>query len=121
MVTLLQEDNVGDNIRSCILLKRIVRQTDCTEKVCSLSHILSGIRCLGIHRVSAGHKSNHTAGTNLVKSFCEEIIMNGKAQLVIRLIGNLVITKRHIADSQIVEVSAVCCFKTGYGNVSFRI
>ena len=40
--------------------------------------------------------------------------MDGESQLVIRLIGHLVVTERHIAHSQIVEVSAVCRFKTGY-------
>ena len=40
--------------------------------------------------------------------------MDGKSQLVIRLIGYLVVAERNISHSQIVEVSAVCRFKTGY-------
>ena len=40
--------------------------------------------------------------------------MNGESQLVIRLIGHFVVSERDIAYSQIIEVSAVCRFKTGY-------
>lgn len=58
--------SVTPNISSCVLFESVVRQTDCTEKVCSLSHILSGIWCLGVHGVSAGYKSNHATGTNLI-------------------------------------------------------
>ena len=40
--------------------------------------------------------------------------MDGKSQLVIRLIGYLVVAERDIAHSQIVEVSAVCRFKASH-------
>ena len=40
--------------------------------------------------------------------------MDRESQLVIRLIGHFVVSERDIAYSQIIEVSAVCRFKTGY-------
>ena len=114
MVTLLQEQNVGHDLRASVLLKGIVWQTDSTKQFCSLCHISSCIRVLGVHGITACHKSDHTAGTNLIQSLGEEIVVDGESQLVIRLIGYLVVSERHIAHSQIVEVSAVCRFKTGY-------
>ena len=40
--------------------------------------------------------------------------MDGKSQLVIRLVGYFVVAERDIAHSQIVEVSAVCRFKASH-------
>ena len=47
--------------------------------------------------------------------------MNGKAQLVIGLVGHLVVTKRHISYCQIVKISSVCGFKTSYLNLCIGI
>ena len=113
MVTLLQEDDVGHDFSACVLLKSIVWQTNCTKQFCSLCQIPSCIRVLGIHGISACHKSNHTAGANLIQSLGEEIIVDRETQLVVGLIRYLVVPKRNITHSQIVEVSAVCRFKTG--------
>ena len=114
MVTLLQEQDVGYDFRASVLLKGIVWQTDSTKQFCSLRHISSCIRVLGVHGITARYERNHATGTNLIQSLGEEIVVDGESQLVIRLIGHLVVTERHIAHSQIVEVSAVCRFKTGY-------
>ena len=113
MVTLLQEDDVGHDFCACVLLKGIVWQTNGTKQFRPLCQIPPCIRVLGIHGITACHKSDHTAGTNLIQSFGEEIVVDGESQLIIRLIGYLVVTERYIAHSQIVEVSAVCRFKTG--------
>lgn len=78
------------------------------------AHISPCVRVLGIHGVTACHKGDHTTGTNLIQSLGKEIVVDGKSQLVIRLIGHFVVAERDIAHSQIVEVSAVCRFKTGY-------
>ena len=113
MVTLLQEDNVGHDFRASVLLKSIIWQTNCTKQFRPLCQIPPCIRILGIHGITACHKSDHAAGTNLIQSFGKEIIVDRESQLVIGLIRYLVVTKRHIAHSQIVEVSAVCRFKAG--------
>ena len=114
MVTLLQEQDVGNNLCPGILLKGVIWQTDSTKQFCSLCHISSCIRVLGVHGITACHKSDHAAWTNLIQSLGEEIVVDRESQLVIRLIGHLVVTERYIAHSQIVEISAVCRFKTGY-------
>ena len=114
MVTLLQEQDVGHYFRTCVFLKGIVWQTDCAKQFRPLCHISPCVRVLGIHGVTACHKSDHTTGTNLIQSLGKEIVVDGKSQLVIRLIGYLVVAERDIAHSQIVEVSAVCRFKASH-------
>ena len=57
----------------------------------------------------------------MVDSFCKEIIVDGEPQLVVRLIVDFVLTERHIAHRQIVEIMAVGGLKTSHGNVSLRI
>ena len=114
VVTLLQEQDVGHDFRACVFLKGIVWQTDCTKQFRPLRHIPPCVRVLGIHGVTACHKSDHTTGTNLIQSLGKEIVVNGESQLVIRLIGHFVVAERDIAHSQIVEVSAVCRFKASH-------
>ena len=57
----------------------------------------------------------------MVDGFRKEIIVDGESQLVICLIVDLVLTERHIAHRQIVEITAVGGLKTGYGNVCLRV
>ena len=121
VVTLLQEDDVGHNLRTGICLERIVGQTNGSQQLCPLSDILSGIHILGIHGVSACHKSDQTTGTNLIERLGEKIVMNREAQLVIGLICHLIVAKRHIAHRQVEEVTAICGFKTSHRNISFGI
>ena len=47
--------------------------------------------------------------------------MDRKSQLVICLIVDLVLTERHIAHRQIVEITAVGGLETGDGNVCLRV
>ena len=114
MVTLLQEQDVGHDFRACVFLKGVVWQTDCTKQFRPLRHISPCVRVLGIHGVTACHKSDHTTRTNLIQSLGEEIVVNGESQLVIRLIGHFIVAERDIAHSQIVEISAVCRFKASH-------
>ena len=79
MVTLLQEQDVGHDFRACVLLKGIVWQTDSTKQFCSLCHISSCIRVLGVHGITACHKSDHAAGTNLIQSLGEKIVVDGES------------------------------------------
>ena len=121
VVTLLEEDDVGHNLCTGICLKRIVGQTNSSQQLGPLSDILSGIHVLGIHSVSACHKSDQTTGTNLIERLGEKIVMNREAQLVIGLICHLVVAKRHIAHRQVEEVTAICGFKASHRNISFGI
>ena len=116
-VSLLQEDDVGHDRCSCVCLESIVRQTDSTEQVCSLSDIPTDFGGLLIHRVAGGYKRNHAAGSNLVESLSKEIIVDGKAELIISTVIHLVLTERHIADCKVIEVFAVGGLKSCNGNI----
>jgi len=45
-VTLLQKDNVTDNICACVGTERIIWQTDCTQQIGTLCHVLAGVLSL---------------------------------------------------------------------------
>ncbi len=99
----MQEQDVRHDFRTCVFLKGIVWQTDCTKQFRPLRHISPCVIVLGIHGVTACHKSYHTTGTNLIQRLGKEIVVDGKSQLVIRLVGYFVVAERDIAHSQIVE------------------
>jgi len=120
-VTFLQKDNVTDNICAGIGTERIIRQTDSTQQIGTLRHVLAGGAVLAVHGVARSHKRHDAARTHLVDGFRKEIIVDGESQLVICLIVDLVLTKGHVAHRQIVEISAVGSLKTGNGNVGLRV
>ena len=97
-VTLLQKDNVTDNICACVGTERIIWQTDCTQQIGTLCHVLAGGAVLAVHGVAAGDKCHNTAGPHLVDGFREEIIVDAEVQLVIRFVVDFVIAKRYVAD-----------------------
>ena len=97
-VTLLQEDDVRNDIGACVRLKRIIRQTDGTQQIGTLCHVLAGGAVLAVHGVAAGDKCHNTAGPHLVDGFREEIIVDAEVQLVIRFVVDFVIAKRYVAD-----------------------
>ena len=120
-VALLQKDDVRDYFRTGVLFESVVGQTDRTQQFCPLCDILPHIRGLLIHCVPGGHKSDHAARSYLIEGFGEEIVMDGKARLVVCLIVHLILTERYVADSKIKKVTAVGGFKTGYGDICFGI
>ena len=120
-VTLLQEDNVADNICACVSTECIIRQTDSPQQVSTLCHVLASSAVLAVHGVAAGHKGNYTARSNLVDGFRKEIIVDAKAKFVVRLIVDLVLTKRHVTDSEVIKITAVGGLKASHSNVSLRI
>ena len=105
-VTPLQKDNVRNDFGACICLERIVGQTDGTQQVSTLCHVLAGSAVLAVHGVAAGDKGHDAARTHLVDGLGEEIVVDRKSQLVVRLIVDLVLTERHVANCQIVEITA---------------
>ena len=96
-VTLLQEDNIRNNIRTSVSTERIIRQTDSTQQIGTFCHVLAGGAVLAVHGVAAGDKRHDAARTHLVNGFRKEIIVDTKSQLVVRLIVDLVLTKGNIA------------------------
>ncbi len=120
-VTLLQKNNVADNIRASVGAESVVGQTDSTQQIGTFCHVLAGGAVLAVHGVARCDKGNDAARSHLVDGFRKEIIVDGESQLVICLIVDLVLTERHIAHRQIVEITAVGGLKTGNGNVCLRI
>jgi len=120
-VTLLQEDNVRNDICTGVGSERIVGQTDSAQQVCTFCHVFAGGAVLAVHGVTAGDECHYAARSDLVDGFRKEIVVNAESQLVVRLIVDLVLTKGHIAHRQIVEITAVGGFKTRHGNVSLWV
>ena len=120
-VTLLQKDNIADNIRACISLEHIVGQSNSPQQIGAFCHVFAGSAVLAVHGVAAGNKGNNAARTHLVDGFRKEIVVDGESQLVVRFVVDLVLTERHVAHCQIVEITAVGGLKAGNSNVSLRI
>ena len=120
-ITLLQKDNITDDICAGVSTERIIRQTDGTQQIGTLCHVLAGGAVLAVHGVAAGDERHHAARTHLVDGFCKKIIVDGKSQLVVRFIVDFVLTERHVAHRQIVEITAVGGLKASNSNVGLRI
>ena len=71
--------------------------------------------------VNAVTNATTPPGRTWSMAFGEKIIVDGKSQLVVRLIVDLVLTEGHVAHSEVIKITAVGGFKSGNGNVSLRI
>ena len=120
-VSLLQEDDIRNNVRSGIGTESIVGQSDCAEKIRTLSDILTGAAVLGIHCIAGGHKGHYAARTHLIERLCKKVVVDGKTELVVSPVVHLILSKGHVADSQIIEVFAVSRFKTGHCDIGLWI
>ena len=110
-VTFLQEDNVRNNSRSGIILKRGIGQTNSTDKVGSLREIPSNGRTFLIKSTATRYESNHTTRANLVQGLGKEIVVNKEVVLIILLIHDLEMTEWHVADCYIKEaIGKMCLF-----------
>ena len=65
-VTLLQKDNVADNIRASISLERIVGQSNSPQQIGAFCHVFAGSAVLAVHGVAAGDERHYAARTHLV-------------------------------------------------------
>ena len=116
-VTLLQNKNVRNDLRSGVTLKGVVRQTDSTKQVSSLSNILSDSGVFLIHRSLAGEERHYAARTELVQGFGEEVVVNEELVLVVTLVRNLEIPEGYIPHNGIKEaVREICFLKALCGN-----
>ena len=120
-VSLLQEDDVGHDLGSCVCFESVVRQSDSTKQFCSLSDILTDFGRLLIHRVSARYESNNAARSHLVESLGEEIIVDGETEFVISPVVYLVLTERHVTNGEVIEISSVGGLKASYGDVCLGV
>ena len=120
-VTFLQKDDIRYDFGARVGFERIVGQTNCAQQVGTLRHILAGSTVFTVHRETAGYKGNHAARSDLVDSLGEKVVVDTKTQLVVRLVADFVLTKRHVSNSQIIKISAVSSFKAGNGDISLWI
>ena len=97
-VTLLQEDDVRNDLGTGVLFESVIGQTDGPQQLGALGQIPAHGRILGVHRVSRGHKSHHAAGTHLVQRLGEKVVVDAEIQLVVGFVPNLILAERYIAD-----------------------
>ena len=117
----MEKDDVRYNLGTGILFERVIRQTDRSQQLGTLGKIAAHGGILGIHRIAAGDKSHHAAGTHLVECFGKKVVVNAEIQLVIGFISNLILTERHITDGKVKEVTPVGGLKAAYCDVRLGI
>ena len=120
-VPLLEKDDVRYHLGTSILFERVIRQTDRSQQLGTLGKIAAHGGILGVHGITGGHKSYHTAGTHLIQCFGEKVIMNVEIQLVVGFVIDLILTKRHIADGKVKEVTPVSDLKAAHCDVRLGI
>ena len=74
-----------------------------------------------VHRIAGGHKGDHAAGSNLVERLGKKVVVNGKTELVVSPVVDLVLSKGHVADGKVEEIPSVGGFKACHGNVCLGI
>ena len=120
-VPLLEEDDVRYHLGTGILFERVIRQTDSSQQLGTLGKIAAHGGILGVHGISRGHKSYHTAGTHLIQCFGKKIVMNTEIQLVVGFVVDLILTERYIADGKVKEVTPIGGLKAAYCDVRLGI
>ena len=100
---LLQEQNVGSDLRTGSGLERIIGQSDGTEKVRPLGNVLSHRRIFLVHGALAGNEGHHAAGAYLIQGTGKEIVMDQEIVLVVLLIRHFEGPKGHVANGHIKE------------------
>ena len=120
-VPLLEEDDVRYHLGTGILFERVIRQTDDSQQLGTLSKIPAHGGILGVHRIAAGDKGHHAAGTHLVECFGKKVVVDAEIQLVIGFISNLILAKRHITNGKVIEISPVGGLKPGHGDVGLGV
>ena len=120
-VTLLQEDDVADHIRTGVGLEGVVGQADRAQQLRPLRDVLTDFGRLFVHRIAGGHKGDHAAWTHLIQRFGEKVVMDGKTELVVSPVVDLVLSKGHVADGKVEEIPPVGGFKACHGNVRLGV
>ena len=92
-VTFLQEDDVRYDLGSGVLFESVIGQADGPQQVGPLGQVLAGAAVFGVQRVPAGDKCHHAARADLVQGFGEEVVMDGKTEVVVGFVVDLVVAK----------------------------
>ena len=120
-VPLLQKDDVRDHIRAGIGLERIVWQTDRPQQLRALGDVFTHIGCLLVHGIAGGHKGDDAARPHLIQRLCEEVVVNGKTELVVSPVVDLIIAEWNVAYGKIIEIPPIRGLKARHRDVRFGI
>ena len=120
-IPLLQEDDVRNDLGARVGAKGVVGQPDRAQQLCALRDVFAHLRGLLIHRVAGGDKGDHAARAHLVDGFGEEVVVNGKTELVVSPVVDLVVAKGHVTDGKVEEVTTVRRFKARDGDVGHGV
>ena len=120
-VPLLQENDVRNDLCTSVFLESVIGQTDGSQQLGTLSKIPAHGGILGVHRIAAGDKGHHAAGTHLVECFGKKVIVDAEIQLVIGFISNLILAERHITNGKVIEISPVGGLKPSHGDVGLGV
>ena len=120
-IPLFQEDDVRNDLGTRVGAKGVVRQPDRAQQLRTLRDVFAHLRGLLIHRVAGGDKGDHAARTHLVDGLGEEVVVNGKTELIVSPVVDLIVAKGHVADGEVEEVTPVRGFKAGDGDVGLGI
>ena len=117
----LQKQDVRDDFRARVGAKGVVRQPDRAQQFGALRDVLAHLRGLLIHRVAGSHKGDYAAGAHLIQRFGEKVVVNGKTELVVSPVVDLVIAEGHVADSKVEEVPSVRRLKARDGDIGLGV
>ena len=117
----MQEDDVGHHLRTGVSLERIVGQADRAQQLRPLRDVLTDFGRLLIHGIAAGYESNHAAGSNLIQRLGKKVVVDGKTELVVSPVVDLILSKGHVADGKVEEIPPVGGFKACHGNVRLGV
>ena len=120
-VTLLQENDVRNDLCTSVFLESVIGQTDGSQQLGTLSKIPAHGGILGVHRIAAGDKGHHAAGTHLVQCFGKKVVVDAEIQLVVGFVIDLILAERHIADGKVKEVTPIGGLKAAYCDVRLGI
>ena len=121
LVSLLEEQDISNDFGSGVCLESIVRQTDSSQQIGPLRDILPRFRIFRVHCIAACHKGKDPTGTHLVDGFREKVIVDAEIERVVFSVVDLVISERHVADGQVIEVSHLRGLKSCNGDIGLWI
>ena len=76
---------------------------------------------LGIHRIAGCDEGHDAARSDLIEGLCEEIVVDGKTELVVSPVVDLILSEGDVADSHVIEVAPIRGLKACNGDVGVGI
>ena len=104
-----------------LALKALLGSRTAPSRSARWARYLRASAVLGVHGETAGDKSHHAARPHLIKRFRKEIVVDGKAKVVVGFVVNLVVSKRHIAHGEVVEVPLAGGLEACYRDIGLRV